>query len=227
LRAIQQDESKLNRQVFGLIALNQFLPEDNAAANLNLGASSFNTLSEMVSQQFSRYLGDLLSEVVEGSDFITSVDVQVGYKVEDDQLSNSGTGSQFDMSLDNYLFNDKLRIHIGANVDFNNNNNGGANQNYVGGDFVVEYAITENGNLKVRAYNRSESSLFGPRVRTGGGISYQLEFDSFEDLVEEIKANTTKAKLRREARKKQREDNREAQQKSNDQKENPMSNPIE
>ncbi len=210
LRAIQQDESKLNRQVFGLIALNQFLPEENAAANLNIGASSFNTLSEMISQQFSRYLGDLLSEVVEGSDFISSVDVQIGYKMEDDQLSNSGTGSQFDMSFDNYLFNDKLRIHIGANVDFNNNNVSGTNQNYFGGDFIVEYAITENGNLKVRAYNRSESSLFGQRIRTGGGLSYSLEFDSFKEMVQEIKRNAfnsrQKAKLRKETRKRRREE---------------------
>jgi hypothetical protein len=207
MRAIQQDESKLNRQVFGLIALNQFLPEENAAANINLGASSFNTLSEMVSQQFSRYLGDLLSEVVEKSDFISSVDVQIGYKLEDDQLSNTGTGSQFDMSFDNYLFNDKLRIHIGANVDFNNTNAVGTNQNYIGGDFIIEYAITQSGNLKVRAYNRSESSLFGPRIRTGGGFSYQLDFDSFNDMVNEIKTNSKlaaeKKQARREARRKE------------------------
>jgi hypothetical protein len=176
MKAIQQDESKLNRQVFGLIALNQFLPEENAAANLNIGTSSFNTLTEMISQQFSRYLGDLLSEVVEGQNVISSIDVQIGYKMEDDQLSRSGTGSQFDLSIDNYFLKDKLRVHIGGNVDVNNSQTG-ANQNYFGGDLVVEYSISGNGNLKLKLYNRYENSLFGQRNRAGGGLSYQLDFD--------------------------------------------------
>ncbi len=196
LKAIQQDQNKLNRQVFSLIVLNQFFPDQNAATGLNLGASSFNTLSEMLSQQFSRYLGELFNEVVEENSVISGVDVQIGYKLEEDQLSNSGTGSKFDLSFDNYLFNDKLRIHIGANVDINANNLYGSNQNYFGGDFIVEYAITKDGNLKVRAYNRSESSLFGPRIRTGGGISYNLEFNSFEEMIKQIKENIKEKKLK-------------------------------
>ena len=205
LRAIQQDESKLNRQVFGLIALNQFLPEENAAANLNLGASSFNTLSEMVSQQFSRYLGDLLSEVVEGQNVISSIDVQFGYKMEDDQLSNAGTGSQFDLSIDNYFFQDKMRVHIGGNLDVNNNQTG-ANQNYFGGDLIVEYSISGDGNLKVKLYNRYENSLFGQRNRAGGGVSYQIDFDSLmKSKKEREEAKALREKRRADRRKEEEE----------------------
>jgi hypothetical protein len=121
-------------------------------------------------------LGDLLSEVVEGQNVISSIDVQIGYKMEDDQLSRSGTGSQFDLSIDNYFLKDKLRVHIGGNVDVNNSQTG-ANQNYFGGDLVVEYSISGNGNLKLKLYNRYENSLFGQRNRAGGGLSYQLDFD--------------------------------------------------
>jgi hypothetical protein len=205
LRAIQQDESKLNRQVFGLIALNQFLPEENAAANLNLGASSFNTLSEMVSQQFSRYLGDLLSEVVEGQNVISSIDVQFGYKMEDDQLSNAGTGSQFDLSIDNYFFQDKMRVHIGGNLDVNNNQTG-ANQNYFGGDLIVEYSISGDGNLKVKLYNRYENSLFGQRNRAGGGVYYQIDFDSLmKSKKEREEAKALREKRRADRRKEEEE----------------------
>lgn len=187
LRAIQQDESKLNRQVFALIALKQFLPEEGTSggAGLNIGTTSFNTLSEMLSQQFSRYLGDLLSEVIADVDFISSVDFQFGLTLQDDQLDNTGTSSQLNVGLDQYFLNDKLRVHIGTNVDFNNNNSA-TGKSYIGGDFIVEYAISESGHLKVRAYNRSESNIFGPRIRTGVGISYQREFETFESLFKEI-----------------------------------------
>jgi hypothetical protein len=196
IKTIQNDDSKLNRQVFGLIALNQFLPEENAAANVNIGTSSFNTLTEMVSQQFSRYLGDLLSEVVEGQNIISSIDVQIGYKMDDDQLSRSGTGSQFDLSIDNYFMKDKLRVHIGGNLDVNNSQTG-ANQNYFGGDLVVEYSITGNGNLKLKLYNRYENSLFGQRNRTGGGLSYQIDFDSLKKKKKKNKEENNKNKKAR------------------------------
>jgi hypothetical protein len=150
----------------------------------------------MVSQQFSRYLGDLLSEVVEGQNVLSSIDVQFGYKMEDDQLSNTGTGSQFDLSIDNYFLEDKLRVHIGGNLDVNNSQ-GGTNQNYFGGDLIVEYSISEDGNLKIKLYNRYENSIFGQRNRAGGGISYQLEFDSFEEMAAEIKRKAREAREKR------------------------------
>jgi hypothetical protein len=204
IKAIQQDDSKLNRQVFGLIALNQFLPEVNAAANLNIGTSSFNTLTEMISQQFSRYLGDLLSEVVEDQNVISSIDVQIGYKMEDDQLSRTGTGSQFDLSIDNYFLKDKLKVHIGGNLDVNNSQNG-ANQNYFGGDVVVEYSLSGDGNLKLKLYNRYENSLFGQRNRAGGGISYQLDFDAIGGRKKKKNKDKEK-KSRKDLRKEEEED---------------------
>ena len=205
IRAIQQDESKLNRQVFGLIALNQFLPEQNATTNINVGASSFNTLSEMITQQFSRFLGDYLSDWARESNVISSVDVQIGYKLQEDQVTNTGTGSQFDLGLDNYLLKDKLRVHFGGNVDFNNNSSTGINQNYFGGDFIIEYALTQDGNLKVRVYSRGERSIFGDRLRYGGGLSYQLEFDSFDEIMSEIKEKVAKSKAKKMARRKEEE----------------------
>jgi len=204
LRAIQQDENKLNRQVFGLIALNQFLPEENSGANVNLAASSFNTLSELVTQQFSRQINSLLSEVVEDVDVISSVDFDFDYRLQENQLDNNSTaGSQLNVQLDQYYFKDKLRVSIGTNVDFNNEQNlNGSNSNYIGGDFMVEYSVSKSGNLKVRVYNRSETSLFGPRVRTGVGLSYNREFDSFEQLFQEIKSNIQKKTAARKAKKK-------------------------
>jgi hypothetical protein len=200
LRAIQQDESKLNRQVFGLIALQQFMPEEGSGVNVDLAATSFNTLSELITQQFSRHISDLLSEVVEDVGFINSVDFAFDYRLEEGQLNQSGGGSQLGFQLDQTFLQDRLKVSVGANVDFNNQNLNANQKNYIGGDFIIEYAITESGNLKMRAYSRSENDLFGPRIRSGVGISYDREFDSFKELFEDIKLDIQKKREDREKR---------------------------
>ena len=53
--------------------------------------------------------------------------------------------------------------------------------NYIGGDFRVEYAITNDGQLKIKAYNRTESTILGRSVRTGIGFSYKKEFNRSEE----------------------------------------------
>lgn len=201
LKAIQQDESKLNRQVFGLIALQQFMPEEGAGVNVDLATTSFNTLSELITQQFSRHISDLLSEVVEDVGFINSVDFAFDYRLEEGQLNQNGGGSQLGFQLDQTFMQDRLKVSVGANVDFNNQNLNTNQKNYVGGDFIIEYAITESGNLKMRAYSRSENDLFGPRIRSGVGISYDREFDSFKELFEDIKQDIKNRKEEREKKK--------------------------
>jgi hypothetical protein len=89
--------------------------------------------------------------------------------------------------------NDKLTVYAGANMDIASENQtlqtDEQGNNYIGGDFRVEYALTNNGQLKIKAYNRTESTILGRSVRTGIGFSYKKEFNSLKDLVDESKEN--------------------------------------
>jgi hypothetical protein len=66
--------------------------------------------------------------------------------------------------------------------------------NYVGGNFKVEYIITKDGQLRIKAYNRTESTILGQSTRTGIGISYRKEFDTLQDLIDEAKSNRKRNK---------------------------------
>lgn len=220
LRTVREDKNELNRQVFGVIGLQQFLPlENNQSQGPDLVSSSISTISELISQQFSLYVNDLISQVIDDVDFISSLEVDVNFNVRDNEYDNVGDSrnSELGLGIDQKLFNDKLRLYIGANFDIGSNDqlggiDGGANQNYIGNDFIVEYFLTENGQLKIRAYNRTESTILGRTNRSGIGLTYRKEFDNFGDLFKEIKENLQKQKQNRLINKEKRQERRAEKQ---------------
>ncbi len=195
LRAIQADRNELNRQVFGLIVLQQFLPLENGS-DVNVVSSGINTgistLTELVSQQFSRYINDLLVGVVKDVDFISSLEFDFNFNIRDSEnQSIRSRTSNVRLGSDVKFLDDKLRVYAGANLDIASENDIGLqnNGNYFGGDFIIEYFLTPDGRLRIKAYNRTENTILGQSIRTGVGISYRKEFNSLEELVEEAKAS--------------------------------------
>lgn len=197
LRTIHADNNELNRQVFGIIALQQFLPLDNNFNVVSSGVDAgISTISELVSQQLSLYINDLLEGVIKEVDFISSLEFDFNFNVRDSENQNVNTRtSNVRIGSDVKFLNDKLRVYAGANVDIageeqslqNVNANNG---NYIGGDFIIEYSLTNDGQLKVKAYNRTESStILGQSTRTGIGLSYKKEFNTLQDLIDEAKEN--------------------------------------
>jgi len=210
LRILDDDPSELNRQVFGLIVLGNFLPSPVVTSSSQQQyITGLNTLSEMLSNQLSNYLTDLLSDVVTDVSFISGIDFDVNYRLYQieglesiDINDPTTTRQQVQLGLKNYLFNDRLLVNIGGNLDFNStyieeNSNLGS---YIAGDFVIEYLLTADGRYKIRAYNRNETGLdFDAQVNeTGVGFSYRTEFDNFSEFINSFIGN---AKERRKKRK--------------------------
>lgn len=197
LQGIRNDKNELNRQVFALIALQQFLPVENTGGGgqgLNLVSTTVNTLSEMLSQQLSMHINDLLSQVLseQGIDFEIDLGVNLRDQNSTSLLGNTGTSNaEVRLGFDPSFFGGRLRLHIGGTADIGGSNlgniNGGAGQ-YIGGDFEIEYLLTPDGKMKLRAYNRTESTILGRNIRSGIGLSFRKEFDNFKDLFKkEIK----------------------------------------
>jgi TamB, inner membrane protein subunit of TAM complex len=213
LRAVRENKNELNRQVFGLVALQQFLSLENGGRqSVDLISTSVNTFTELLSSQVSNYLTDLLRGVVDDVGFISSFEFDVDLRMRDQNTNNlnasNNRNSQLNLGLDQKLLDDKLRIRVGANLDLGNNNLGnvsGGSQNYIAGDFIVEYKLTDDGRLKIHGYNRTESGIWGRTFRSGAGISYRKEFDSFGELITDMRKNwrekREQKKLKRAAKK--------------------------
>ena len=187
LRTVRQDQNELNRQIFGLLVIGGFLPSGNIEGSQLV--TGINTLTELLSNQLSIYLTELLSEVFTDIGFISGIDFDIAYNVYTAEGLNAGstggpvvsTGSEFQLRLKNYLFNDRLSINLGSNIGSGSAEASNDSGSYIAGDVVIEYVLTRDRRFKVRFYQSTQStSLQGGRsTRQGIGISYRREFDHF------------------------------------------------
>lgn len=201
LALLKNNESELNKQVFGLLVMNRFLPQSTttSGAIVNssyLGGTATNTVSEFLSSQLSNYISNLLDYAQ-----VKNLDFNIRYRQYDqattqaDPTSNQpifDTRRELQLALEQRLLNNRLIINAGGNLDFGNNTiteNGnntqsGAKAVIPTGDFQIEYLLTPDGTWRAKAFNRTNYDYFNSRNnnKTGIGISYRKDFDKAADL---------------------------------------------
>ena len=72
LALIRADPNELNRQVFGLVVIRQFLPRFN---DLQASTVGFNTISELFASQFSYLLTELLTSLTGDNSALSGIDL--------------------------------------------------------------------------------------------------------------------------------------------------------
>lgn len=186
LNVLRQEQNEMNKQVFGLIVLGQFLPSDLSFNSSELLA---NTLSEYFSNQLSLLLTDLFSEVIGNGKTISSLDVEVDYsRVTSGDLTNNQDvtfGDAVEINLRSGLLNERLSLDIGGNFEFGQTTTNGT---FFGENIVLEYALSANRDLKIRLYERRDQDIGGDRrIQVGTGLSWRKEFNSFSEFWKSIK----------------------------------------
>ncbi len=211
-RILEEDPNEMNRQVFGLMVLQNFLPATGGLVSGGNGIATggINTLTEVLSNQLSNYVNNILSDVIKnnGGGVLSSVNFAFNYKMYDatDALTNAGgtgtTGetspaaaasgggafgqnSQVQVGLKNALFKDRLLVDIGGSVDIGSQNGQATSQTYFGGNFMMEYLITPDGRYRLRAYARPEQTIASTfQYRWGVGGSYRRDFDNLDEFLQ-------------------------------------------
>lgn len=182
LRTIRQDQNELNRQVFGLLVLGQFMP---TGYTLQAGNVGINTLSEMLSNQLSIYLTELVSELLVGTNFIEGIDFNVSYnRFSSTSFTDADiyTGDEVNVRT-KVRFTNRLSLSGGVEVGIGGGSVTSSN-NQTTGNIQVEYDITPDRRLKVKGYVRTEPDIGGgTRQKAGAGLSFRKEFDSLDELM--------------------------------------------
>lgn len=187
LKIIREEESELNRQVFGLVVLGDFLPSNfNSTGGELVGSTIMNTFTEMLSNQLSIYVTDLVTEALGDNSFINDLDVNVNIRREngqliDDPTSLNNNSIDYGLGLRNSLFND--RVTISGVVNYIDGSDGNS---YTTSDFEIELLLTPNGRWRLKGYNRNELFLDDIRNKSGLGISFKREFDTLEELIDSV-----------------------------------------
>ena len=182
LRILSSDQNELNRQVFGLIVLNTFLPSDIGSRQLTSGGINIGleSASNIVSGLISNFL----------SDYVKGVDIEVGYNIFDSvdpNNPNRSQGSQLRFR-GSYDIDDRFSVSGGVGVDQGDYlvSTLGANV-FVGGDVIVDYAFTNDRRLKLRVSYTYDQVFQGRRQKPAVGVRYRQEFDNFNEFVKGFK----------------------------------------
>lgn len=165
----QANIQELNKQVFSLLVLNQFIPPNGGgtATYSNVGTT---TSSEMLSNQLSNWL----------SQISTDFDIGLNYRPGDEISSQ-----EVELALSTQLFNDRVVLDGNFGVSENKGVSNNQNASNIVGDFSVEYKITEDGKLRVKGFNQSNQYSLQRRSSNytqGVGLFYRREFDKFSEL---------------------------------------------
>ena len=164
-------DAERNRQVFSLLILNSFVTPyqlSNTGNGPTVGSAAGANSSELLSNQLS----NMLSKV--SKDFDVGINYRPGDAISKEELG---------LALSTQLFDDKLTID--GNVS-NSQNVNSQNANNIIGDVNVEYKLTNDGKVRVKAFNKANDNnnnqyASGPYTQ-GVGIFYREEFDFIGDL---------------------------------------------
>lgn len=197
LRLLQRDQDELNRQVFGLIVIGQFLPSD---LKFQTSEIIYNTVSEFISNQLSLLLTELFAEIISDRNVLSGIDFDVAYNqyraIDFSGGRDVSSGEEFQVQLKPYFLNDRLSVLVGGNIDFGNNvqtaETSGA---FIGNDLVIEYLLNQDRSLKLRIYQRLKPDIGGGRrLEVGTGLSFRKEFDSFGDFLRSFRKDAQEIK---------------------------------
>ncbi|NJB85728.1 hypothetical protein GGR26_001473 [Lewinella marina] len=192
-RQLLLDQNELNRQVFGLIAVGQFLPSD---LSFNVADVAVNTVSEWLSTYLSLLLNDLLRDAFGEDAFISGFDFDIAYNnystttnLNNQNTIGRGQAVEFSFRRD---FNNRLSLSGDVNVLNNQFAAGGNTGTFIGNDVVLEYVLNDSRTLKLRVYQRRQPDIAsGRRLQVGTGLSWKREFDSLSEFFDGFRRDAT------------------------------------
>lgn len=204
LRTLREDDADLNEQVAGLIMFRSFLPSNSFGNVLSTGSSfvqtGYNTLSEFVSSQLSYFLSGFLQEALAESGFVSGIDFEIGFNKNSSVLDGNTNTDNFlpdevEVHFKPRFQNDKWGFDYGTSF-VNAQNSPNTTTNYVIHDFVLEYYLTDDKRLKLRAYGKwdKDEVEFQNEQRYGLGINYRKEFGNLTDFQKSLSQDLLKIK---------------------------------
>lgn len=175
------NDQELNRQVFSLLLLRTFVTplQLQQQSGVSAGGAVGNNASELLSNQLNSWL----------SNFTKAFNLGVNYRP-----GGATSNEELDVAVSTQLLNDKLTID--GNVGVNSNNQ--TRTSTLIGDLNVNYKLTQDGKIQLKAFNRSNDNFqiatLGGQFTQGAGIFYREEFNSGNDLYQRFKKFVSKKK---------------------------------
>ncbi len=156
---------KIQRQFMSLLISGSFVPDEQSSI-VNNSSLLYSNASEILSNQFNNIFRQL------------EIPLDLGLNYQRDQTSGK---DMFDVAISYQAFNNRLIIN--GNVGNSKTSSAWA------GDLDVEIKVDKQGKLRVSLFTRAADSYtnyLDNTQRSGFGISFQDEFDTFGEFIRSI-----------------------------------------
>ncbi len=176
VQRLNQQDDALNRQVFSLLVLNRFVPAVQSQPGSGVNASSVARSS--ASQLLSSQLNSLSARYLKGVDLNVNVNSFTDY-----QSGQAADRTVAQLQLQKNLFNERLVVQLGSQVDLEGNRAREQKASELLGDLSLEYLLNTDGSLRLRAFRRQqfEGVVEGQLVVSGTSLVYSREFNRFAE----------------------------------------------
>ena len=188
LKTLRQDQSQINKQVFALLILGRFLPENTSdffsgGSDGGIGGTAQNAALTSVSKLLSDQLGRLASNALSG---IVDVDFNVLSQSGSANTGGTSNGVRTDLAvgLSKSFANGRVTVSVGKNFLLDNSGSTATRQNQVFDNISVNYKITPDGRYVLRGYRQNDyqAVLDGYVIETGVGFVITVDFNTLAGL---------------------------------------------
>jgi translocation and assembly module TamB len=183
-------ESQLTQQVFGLLTIGSFIPEqtfDSSSGGYGSAlatTAAANSLNGILAGEFNKLSGK----------YLKGVDLDIGLQSYS-QMSSGRTTTQttMDVKFSKNLFNDRVTLEAQTSFDVSGDKYVdpiGDNYSNFQSDFAIKYDITPKGDYKLKAFNKSSYDIIYKDIwSTGIAIIFVKEFDKLSEIRKGRKDN--------------------------------------
>lgn len=182
IKQINLNESELNKQVMGLLILNQFVPADPLATGsgsstiFDYESAARSTAGAIVSTQ----LNSLISSRIKAVDLNFNVDSKADYS--SGEKSNT---TDLNVNMSRSLFNDRYTFSVGSTFALEGSAEYKKNAPGFAGNYSAEYKITRDGQYRAKAYRKDqyEADNSGQVIQTGVSLVLYIDFNKYRDIL--------------------------------------------
>ena len=173
-------EDKVQRQFLSLLISGSFMPDEQSGVVNN---------SNMIYSNVAEIMAGQLNNILQKLDI--PLDLGLNY-----QSSESGTNI-FDVAVSTQLFNNRVIVNGNVgNREYNNSSSSGAD---VVGNLDIEIKLDKSGQLRMNIFSHSAddyTNYLDNTQRSGVGIAYQKEFNTFREFIRNLFSSRKKREQR-------------------------------
>jgi len=177
VKQVNQQEAELSQQVFSLLVLNRFYPSSgNDGSSGGIQTLAQQNINDAISDQLNAFSDKILGK--SGFELDFGLDSYTDYQGE-----GPTQRTQLNVAAQKKLFNDRLTVRVGSEIDVDDNRAPG-DSTPVSGNVSLIYELTKDGRYRLKGFRRDrfENIIDGQTVVSGIALIFTKEFNKFDEL---------------------------------------------